>query len=229
MINDFKTEKIVVPIDKIMPNRWNPNYQEKEVFEKQKKSINELGFLGSILVRKINNHTSADYEIMDGEHRWKASKEQGYTKIPVEVIKGEVSDQDAQLLTILLNNLRGKDDVFKRAKILEALDEGQLSLLPFTKEEIEHEKRFVQFDFSQYEKEGENIPEREFSLVIVLPFNEEEALVWNKAKEHLVKRGMISEKNKKKQDIQMVMRLLKNFLNITEASQIDGDIINIEK
>jgi len=228
MINDFRTEKLTVPIDKVMPNRWNPNYQEKVVFEKQKKSVEELGFLGSILVRKIN-HTTCDYEILDGEHRWKAAKEHGYTEIQIECIKGEVLDKEAQLLTILLNNLRGKDDVFKRAKILEALDQNQLSLLPFTEEEIEHEKRFVQFDFSQYEKEGEEMPEREFALVIVLPFNVDEAMVWNKAKEELVNRGMISEKNKKKQDIQMVMRLLKNFLNIVENSNMNGKVLNLEK
>ena len=144
----FNTEKIMVPIDKIMPNRWNPNYQDKRVFEKQKKSIRELGMLGSILVRKIDNHTFCDYEIMDGEHRWKALKEEGSVECPVEVIKGEVSDGDAQLLTILLNNLRGKDDIFKRAKILQVLNENQLQLLPFTEREIEHEKRFVKLDFS---------------------------------------------------------------------------------
>src|SRR3990167_4523362 len=154
MINDFKTEKLTVDIDKIMPNPWNPNIQEKAIFEKQKKSIDELGFIGSIIVRRIN-HTTCDYQILDGEHRFKAAKEHGYTQIQVECFIGDLFDNDAQLLTILLNNLHGKDDVFKRAKILEVLNEGQLQLLPFTQEEIEHEKKFVNFDFSQYEKEGE--------------------------------------------------------------------------
>lgn len=227
MINDFKTEKLTVDIDKIMPNPWNPNIQEKAIFEKQKKSIDELGFIGSIIVRRIN-HTTCDYQILDGEHRFKAAKEHGYTQIQVECFIGDLFDNDAQLLTILLNNLHGKDDVFKRAKILEVLNEGQLQLLPFTQEEIEHEKKFVNFDFSQYEKEGENMPEREFALVIVLPFNQDEALVWNKAKEELVKRGMISEKNKKKQDVQLVMRLLKNFLGIVEAKSMDENVLTLE-
>lgn len=227
MINNFKTEKLTVDIDKVVPNRWNPNIQEKAIFEKQKKSIDELGFLGSILVRRIN-HTACDYEILDGEHRWKAAKEQGYTQIQVECFIDDLSDSDAQLLTILLNNLHGKDDVFKRAKILEALSERQLQLLPFTQEEIEHEKKFVNFNFSQYEQEGEDMPEREFALVIVLPFNQDEALVWNKAKEELVRRGMISEKNKKKQDIQLVMRLLKNFLGIVISTDFTGETVKME-
>lgn len=226
-INDFRTVKVRAKIDKVVPNKWNPNYQDDPTFKKQKKSIDELGFLGSILVRKIKD-TFYEYEIMDGEHRWKAAKEAGYTEIDVEVVQEEVSDSQAQLLTILLNNLRGKDDVFKRAKILEALDAGQLALLPMTEDEIEHEKRFVKFDFSQYEAEGEEMPEREFSLVIVLPMTKEEALVWTTAKEELMNRKMISEKNKKKQDIQMVMWLIKEFLGIVKASSVDGDTITLE-
>ena len=224
---EFKTEKKFVPIDKILPNRWNPNFMTKEVFEKQKNSIHQLGFLGSILVRKIN-HTSCDYEIMDGEHRWKALKESNATECPVEIIQGEVSNEDAQLLTILLNNLRGSDDVFKRAKILESLDEKRLSLFPMTKDEIEHEKRFVKFDFAQYEGDGEDMPEREFSLVIVLPMNTDEAVVWMKAKEEMMKRGYISEKSKKKQDIQMIMFLIKNFFSIALASKVEGSKVDIE-
>ena len=56
MINDFKTEKLTVDIDKIMPNPWNPNIQEKAIFEKQKKSIDELGF-----IEPMNPNSSIDF------------------------------------------------------------------------------------------------------------------------------------------------------------------------
>jgi len=218
MINDFKTEKLIVPINKVTPNKWNPNFQDKFMFNKQKQSVSELGFLGSILVRRVPkfydlNRPEIEFEIMDGEHRWKAAKEHEYTEIPIEVIIGEVSDSQAQLLTILLNNLRGKDDVFKRAKILEALDEGQLGLLPMTEEEISNERKLVKFDFGKYD-EGKDIPEREHHLVIVLPFNKDEAAMWIKAKETLMKIGHINEKNKKQQDIQLVVFLLKEFFQV---------------
>jgi len=223
MINNFTTEKIMVSIDKIMPNRWNPNYMNKVQFTKLQASIDEFGFVGSTIVRRVN-HTTCDYEILDGEHRWKAAKEKGFTEIAIECFKEEISDANAQLMTILYNNLRGQDDVFKRAKILEALNVHQLSLLPMTAEEIENEKRFVKFDFSQYDKEGEEMVERQFDLVVVLALNKDEAFMWNTAKEELMKRGMISEKNKKKQDIQMAMRLLKNFLGIALANKFEGDV-----
>lgn len=219
---NFRTNKLIVSIDKIRPNRWNPNVMDKFMFNKQKKSIDELGFLGSILVRE--HEVPSYYEILDGEHRWKALKEAGATEVPVESI-GKIDDKEAQLLTVLINNLHGKDDVFKRAKILEALDAGQLSLLPMTEEEIEHEKQFVEFDFSIYETE-EGVPERKNSQVIVLALNEDEARIWNKAKEEMMKRGMISEKNKKKQDIQLVMRLLCSFLGL--AIEMEDKKVTIE-
>lgn len=224
-MNNFKTEKKEVDIDKVRPNQWNPNVQDKKIFEKEKKSIQDLGFLGSILVR--DHAVTGYYEILDGEHRWKACKELGYTKIPVESI-GKISDKEAQLLTVLINNLRGKDDIFKRAKILEQLESGQLELLPMTAEEIEHEKRFVQFDFSQYDKEGEEMPEREFGKVIVLPMTDEEGLIWQKAKEEMIKRKMVSEKNKKKQDVQMAMILIKSFLTLAIGPSEGKDKFDIE-
>lgn len=224
----FTTEKLLVPIDKITPNRWNPNSMEKAMFEKARKSVTELGFMGSILVRKIN-HTAADYEIMDGEHRWKLLKEEGATECPVEVITRDVSDKEAQLLTVLINNLHGKDDIFKRAEIFKALDDGQTQLLPFSADEIEHEKKFIEFDFGQYEGE-KDIPDRKFAQVVVLQMNQDEAVVWNKAKEHLQERGKISldKTTKKKADLQMTMFLIKNYLTITSSKSFEEDKIILE-
>lgn len=217
-MDNFKTTKVEVEIDYIRPNKWNPNVQDKKMFEKEKKSILELGFLGSILCRE--HEVTGYYEILDGEHRWKAAKELGYTKMMVENI-GKIPDEEAKLLTILINNLKGKDDVFKRAKILEALNEGQLSLLPFTAEEIEHEKQFVKFNFADFDNGDEPDEEKQFGKVIVLPMTTEEGLVWEFAKQQMMKRDMIKSKNKKRQDIEMVMKLIRGFLSL--AVPMDDD------
>lgn len=150
--NKFKTEKFKVAIETVAPNPWNPNVQSDAMFKKEVASIKELGLLGSILVRKINHTAPVLYQILDGEHRWKACKELGYTEITIESM-GEIPDQTAKLLTIQLNNLRGKDDVLLRAKILEQLNADQLQLLPFTQEEIDNEKKLLTFDFSTYEEQ----------------------------------------------------------------------------
>jgi DNA segregation ATPase FtsK/SpoIIIE-like protein len=215
----FPTTKLIVDIDKVRPNRWNPNVMDKAMFNKQKKSIDELGFLGAILVRE--HEISGMYEILDGEHRWKALKEANEAQIPVENI-GKISDKDAQLLTILINNLHGKDDIFKRAKILEALEDVQLSLLPMTEQEIEHEKQFVKFDFGQYDKDDDDMPKRTNTTLVVLDFNEEETLVWNRVREGMIKKGILKDRNKKKQDIQMVMKMLEHYIGMFMRASEDG-------
>jgi len=220
-MNKFNTAKKQVQIDEIMPNPWNPNVQDKATFEKEKKSIQELGMLGSILVRDY----FGKYQILDGEHRWKAAKELGYTEMTVETM-GEISDQQAKFLTIHLNNLRGKDDVFKRAAILKELEQGQLEMLPWSQEEIENEKQLITFDFAQYNKESD-LPKRSPGMLVVLPFNEDESLVWLEMKKTLVEKGFIGTDNtKKKADIQTIMWLAKNFLGITIGSN-GGDTMDI--
>lgn len=177
-MNKFTTKKIRVPIDNVVQNRWNPNIQTKEMFDKGVNSVKELGLLGAILVRE----TAGCYEILDGEHRWKYCKELGYTEIEVETI-GEIDDTQAQLLTVLLNNLRGKDDIEKRAKIYESLNQGQLSLLPFSQEEIENEKALFKFDFSQYDKKEEIDILAQSTRNFIVSLKEDEWLVVQKAVE----------------------------------------------
>lgn len=212
-MNNFATEKKTVPIDSVMPNPFNPNFMDKATFAKEKASIKELGMLGSIIVRRhiVPEH----YEILDGEHRWKAAKELGYTEMTVEVITRDVPDQEMKLLTILLNNLRGKDDIFKRAAILKELSEGQTQLLPWSAEEVENEKKLVSFNFDQYNAESD-LPERTPGMLIVLPLNAEESEVWQAAKAELVSRKLITTDDaQKKQSIQMVMWMINMTLGIT--------------
>lgn len=216
-MNNFKTEKKRVKIDLVVPNPWNPNVQSKEIFEKEKKSIKELGLLGSILVRErpaAEGSSIMVYEILDGEHRWKACKELGYTEITVENI-GKISDSETKMLTVLLNNLRGKDDIFKRAKIFEALDSGQLELLPFSKQEIENEKELVKFDFSIYEKEEEFEERQEVNLITLKVTNKEKEL-WEKA----VK---VAKEKKGINEIKLFMEWVKYFLTLAVGADKDGD------
>lgn len=184
-MNKFTTTKKIVPINQITPNRWNPNVQSKEMFAKGKQSVETLGMLGSILVRE----TAGCYEILDGEHRWRYCLELGYTEVPVETM-GEIDDKQAMALTVLINNIHGKDDVEKRAKIFAALDEGQLQLMPFTAEEIENEKNLFKFDFSKYEK---NLPTpedmKEKFRVIIVDVPEDMYKTWQFLKKHTEKEG----------------------------------------
>jgi len=204
-VNNFRTTKKTVPIHHVEPNPWNPNQQSKEIFEKEKASIKELGLLGSILVRE----RTGGYEILDGEHRWKACKELGYTEITVESI-GEIEEKDAKLLTILLNNLHGKDDLEKRAKIFETLDAGQLQLLPFTEEEIENEKALFKFDFSQYDIE---VPvDRKPNRLVNIELDEAEYQVWQECK-RLAKENDQTE-------VQMLIQMMEHYVGVNMGSSV---------
>lgn len=170
------TEKMIIPIDNIIKNFWNPNQMSKQVFESMKETIKQKGLFGSIICRKDGER----YQILDGEHRMKACKELGWTELPVECATQEMTNADVQFWTIYFNNTRGKDDIEKRSKILEALDKGQAQLLPFTAEEIENEKKLFKFDFSQYETTDPGIPANTLVKVLSIRFTEEE---WKKVEE----------------------------------------------
>lgn len=215
-MNKFNTEKKIVPIDHIVPNRWNPNVQSGDMFKKGVASVEALGMLGSILVRK----TAGVYEILDGEHRWRYMKELGYTECPVEDM-GEIEDSQAQLLTVLLNNLRGKDDVEKRAKIYEALDEGQLQLLPFSQEEIANEKALFKFDFSKYKDKAEPPPAvRQRSFLIAC--SEDEYKVIQKAL-------YIAKEEYKQEPLQWIMEQVDNYLAIHLGRSAGNPVAEFEE
>lgn len=198
-MNNFKTEKKIVNINDVIPNPWNPNVQTQSMFEKEVASIEELGMLGSILVRE----TAGCYQILDGEHRWKGCKKLGYTEIPVESM-GEIPDQEAKLLTVLLNNIKGKDDVEKLAKVFEELEAGQLSLLPFTQEEIDNTKKLFKFDFAQYAERHE-VKEKQTN-VIGMKVTEETKILWDKC--------LQCAKEDKRTPEQMLMIMIDNYLAV---------------
>lgn len=206
----YKTEKRIVKIADISPNPWNPNFQTKQMFQKGVKSVEELGMLGSILVREY----AGAYQILDGEHRWKYCKELNLQEIPVECIVGEVTDNDAKMLTVLLNNLRGKDDIEKRAKIFADLESGQLQLLPFTNEEIENEKALFAWDFSQYDKQEEIIP-REVSRTVMIGLTEAEWELWQKSLQFAKQEHNWSE-------LALFMYFLDDYLSLRLFKNHDG-------
>lgn len=53
----------------VQPNPWNPNKMNERQFAAELESIMHNGFLDPVTVRE---HAMEGYEIIDGEHRWKA-------------------------------------------------------------------------------------------------------------------------------------------------------------
>lgn len=179
-INNFPTQKEIIDINKIGPNSWNPNVMDVKTYAKEIESIKSLGMIGSILVRRYN-HTSFEYQIIDGEHRWKACKELGFTQIPAEVYIDDIGDTTAKMLTIMMNTQRGKHDVLKEAKIFQDLNTDQLSLLPQSDEYVENALKLATFDFSTYDEERAIGEKKIADSAVLLGISAEEKELWKLA------------------------------------------------
>ena len=140
---------INVDINKIFPNVWNPNEQSTFVYEKERNSIRTHGFIDPILVREI----AEGYEIIDGEHRWRAAKEEMMTEVPCNNL-GAVTDSVAKQLTIIMNETRGEARRDKLSDLLAdlaqsvALPELQKNL-PFEPIEIDALIKQTTIDWSK--------------------------------------------------------------------------------
>lgn len=98
-------------------------------------SIRQFGFIDPITAR---DHAPAGYEIIDGEHRWRAAISEGVDPVPV-IDLGVISDDVARQLTIVLNETRGQADPQRLGVLLRDLASRSsvtdlLSTLPYTRE-----------------------------------------------------------------------------------------------
>ena len=105
----------MVEIEKIKPNTYNPNEMTERVFDHLKAEIARIGFLDPVLVREENG----EYIIVDGEHRWTASKEAGLKTIPVVIV--EMTETEAMIETYNANAIKGLINPLKFANLIEDL------------------------------------------------------------------------------------------------------------
>lgn len=107
---------IRVPVDTIVPNAYNPNEMDAETFNALASDIGEQDLDQPILVRKRQDGM---YEIIDGEHRWRAAKVGGLSHVHVSI--REMTDTEAKLTTVRRNVLRGSMDRTKFTSLVKGL------------------------------------------------------------------------------------------------------------
>jgi len=144
MEDSAKIEFLWVETGRIKPNPWNPNRMSKELFDKLKKEIKRKGMIVPLVVRRIRK---SNFQIIDGEHRFKIAKELGFKSLPCIVV--EMDEKEAKLKTIQLNRLRGEDEPELLARLLKELNlEMELKelsvLLPFNQVEIEQSLKLIE-------------------------------------------------------------------------------------
>jgi ParB family chromosome partitioning protein len=91
-------EYTLISLDNIEPNPYQPRrvFPQAEL-EKLAASINEIGLLEPILVRKIDNH----YQIAAGERRWRAYKL--LNKHTIEALITTITDSDMAVFALAEN------------------------------------------------------------------------------------------------------------------------------
>ncbi len=128
---------ITIPIDNLVPNPWNPNKQTDFMFDHELHSIKKFGFIDPVTARRLKG---SSFEIIDGEHRWRAAKQLGFKEISINNL-GKVEDADAEQLTLILNELKGTADRDLVAELLQRIKkhvplEEMIKNLPMAESEM---------------------------------------------------------------------------------------------
>lgn len=114
---DVKITILQVEVARLRPNPWNTNSVGAQNFEKLKGSIEKLGFFKPILARELDG---GQFEILGGEHRWRAAMEQGISTVPV-VSVGKISDLVAKQMSLVDNERYGEDDQVALQRLIEEI------------------------------------------------------------------------------------------------------------
>jgi hypothetical protein len=124
-------------VDELVPNAENPNQQDDETFNGLVQAIQSEGWTDP--VKAVWDEARGKYEIVGGEHRWRAAKVLA-CKVPTIVLPPEQFGRDRRDWTMVKDNLlRGRLNPEKFAKLYERMAarydaEVLQSLMGFTSE-----------------------------------------------------------------------------------------------
>lgn len=122
--NEEKTSQLAV--EKLQPGKYQPRQMfSQESLQELAESIRTQGIIQPIIVRKTS---TAKYEIIAGERRWRAAQLAELSKVPV--IIRDVSDNDAIAIALIENIQRENLNALEEAHALKRLqDEFKLTQL----------------------------------------------------------------------------------------------------
>ncbi|APM29218.1 ParB/RepB/Spo0J family partition protein [Klebsiella michiganensis] len=159
---DVKISILTVETAQLRPNPWNTNVVGAQNFDKLKNSIDRLGFFKPILVRDMEDGT---YQILGGEHRWRAAIEQGMASVPVTSV-GVVEDNVAKQMSLVDNERYGEDDAVELQRLIESIqaeiDYSLAEIAPYDEEltaTLARESRIDLEELGLLGEEGDSVAE----------------------------------------------------------------------
>ncbi|TVQ53438.1 MAG: hypothetical protein EA377_07955 [Phycisphaerales bacterium] len=115
---------LIIPLDRLVPHPDNANRMTSGDRAKLMAHVRETGRYPAIIVRPHPDpNRDGDYQVLDGHHRLEVLRELGYERANCEV--WDVTDDQATLLLLTLNRLRGEDDPEKRGALIQRLAQKQ--------------------------------------------------------------------------------------------------------
>ena len=152
-----ETQLVEIDIKDLIPAKWNYKTDgTKEQIEKLCNSIKEDKSAGVVAVREIEGK----FEVIDGNHRLKAIKKLKWKTVPCENF-GDITKAKAITIARRRNHKWFEDDLIAYAEIFkdDVLKEFTIDQLekfmPDTKEDMENLEKLLDFDWDQFQNNGE--------------------------------------------------------------------------
>jgi len=116
-------EVVMLPIELLHPNEWNPNEEPAHTFDTLVEEIKTDGFKDPLTVVPdfAEEFGEGHYIIIGGEHRYRAAKVLSYEQLPC-YIEDSWTEEEAKLKTVKLNLLRGELNPAKFTKLVHDLE-----------------------------------------------------------------------------------------------------------
>lgn len=116
----LRSRLAMLPTESLVPNAWNPNRMRENAFAEYVAEVRRLGRLPKpIVCRPVGDK----FEIIDGEHGWRAAKEIGLVQIQCEVLDG--ADAFEAMRQTYKRNRGGRDNPVLLGRMFEQMTSAQ--------------------------------------------------------------------------------------------------------
>ena len=141
-----------IKLSSVFPNPWNPNVQNENEYKAVLSGLTTYGQVAPLVVRTHPTKKNK-FQLVDGEHRYRAMKEAGFESCDVFDL-GFLPDSRAKKLTIVLSEARGHNDALKLGSLLRDLlgdisEDELLAGLPKDMESIQELIDLAEYDWEK--------------------------------------------------------------------------------